>query len=85
MDIDLLGGSINPFNAFECWKYKHKFRKDHPEYFDPEGLLVFCGGQGSGKTLSAVQYVKKLCEEYPRAILVTNVKIERFAGSYCGY
>lgn len=29
-----------------------------------------------GKTLSAVQYVKKLCEEYPRAILVTNVKIE---------
>lgn len=29
-----------------------------------------------GKTLSAVQYVKKLCIEYPRAILVSNVKIE---------
>lgn len=29
-----------------------------------------------GKTLSAVQYIKKLCIEYPRAILVTNVKIE---------
>lgn len=30
---------------------------------------------GAGKTLSAVQYVKKLCEEYPRAILCTNTKI----------
>lgn len=38
--------------------------------------MVFCGSQGSGKTLSAVQYVKKLCIEYPRAILVTNTKIE---------
>lgn len=38
--------------------------------------MVFCGSQGSGKTLSAVQYVKKLCEEYPRAVLVTNVKID---------
>lgn len=47
------------------------------------GLLVFCGGQGSGKTLSAVQYVKKLCEQYPRAILVTNVKIERFTRTHC--
>lgn len=37
---------------------------------------MFCGGQGSGKTLSAVQYVKKLCEEYPRSILVTNVDIK---------
>ncbi len=43
--------------------------------FIQSGLLVFCGSQGSGKTLSAVQYVKKLCIEYPRAILCTNVKI----------
>lgn len=76
MDIEALQGSINPKNAIDCWRYKRKFRKENPEYFDPEGLLIFCGGQGSGKTLSAVQYVKKLCEEYPRAILVTNVKIE---------
>lgn len=43
-------------------------------------MLVFCGGQGSGKTLSAVQYVKKLCEEYPRAILVTNTDIKGLPG-----
>lgn len=46
------------------------------------GLLVFCGGQGSGKTLSAVQYVKKLCEEYPRAVLVTNVDIKGLPRTY---
>lgn len=75
MDLDLLRGSLNPKNLIDLVKYKRNFRKENPEYFYPEGLLVFCGSQGSGKTLSAVQYVKKLCIEYPRAILVTNTKI----------
>ena len=75
MDLDLLRGSIDPKNLIDLAKYKRNFRKENPEYFYPEGLLVFCGSQGSGKTLSAVQYVKKLCIEYPRAILVTNTKI----------
>lgn len=76
MDIELLQGSKNPKNLIDLFRYKRNFRKENPEYFYPEGLLVFCGSQGSGKTLSAVQYVKKLCIEYPRAILVTNTKIE---------
>lgn len=80
MDIDLLRGSLSPKNLIDIAKYKRRFRKENPEYFYPEGLLVFCGSQGSGKTLSAVQYVKKLCIEYPRAILVTNTKIEGLPG-----
>ncbi len=71
-----LEGSKNPFNMFGVLKHDRDFRRSHPEYFDPEGLLIFCGEQGSGKTLSAVQYVKKLCEAYPLAILCTNVAIE---------
>lgn len=71
-----LEGSKNPFNMFGVFKHDRDFRRAHPEYFDPEGLLIFCGEQGSGKTLSAVQYVKKLCEAYPLAILCTNVAIE---------
>lgn len=74
-DLSMLEGSLNPKHIFEILKYRRKFSREHPDYFDPEGLLVFCGSQGSGKTLSAVQYVKKLCIEYPRAILVTNTKI----------
>ena len=71
-----LEGSKNPFNMFGVLKHDRDFRRAHPEYFDPEGLLIFCGEQGSGKTLSAVQYVKKLCEAYPLAVLCTNVAIE---------
>lgn len=32
--------------------------------------------QGSGKTLSATLMIKKLCEKYPKAVLVTNTKIK---------
>lgn len=76
MDIDLLSGSLNPKNIIDLVKYRKRFKRENPDYFYPEGLLVFCGSQGSGKTLSAVQYVKKLCIEYPKAVLVTNTKIE---------
>lgn len=74
--LQFLEGSKNPFNIFKVIKHNNDFYRSHPDYFHPEGLLVFCGEQGSGKTLSAVQYVKKLCEQYPRAILCTNVAIK---------
>ena len=76
MDLSFLNGSINPYNIFKVINYKHKFRKEHPLYFGQDGLLVFCGSQGSGKTLSAVQYIRELCDFYPRAILVTNTEIK---------
>lgn len=70
-----LGGSLNILNLFKCLKYKIDFKKENPTYFDPEGLLIFCGPQGSGKTLSAVQYVCKVMSDYDYCILVTNVSI----------
>lgn len=72
---EFLKNSLNPLGAAEVIKYNIDFRADHPDYFDPSGLLIFCGSQGSGKTLSAVQYVKKLCNQYKKAVLVTNVEI----------
>lgn len=80
---DYLSGSKNPFNVFSVTSHNLKFRKAHPEYFDPEGLLIFCGEQGSGKTLSAVQYVRKLCEAYPDAILCSNVHISDLPIATC--
>ena len=70
-----LEGSINPINVIDVVKHNLDFKRANPDYFDPEGLMVFCGEQGSGKTLSAVQYVKKICEAYPKAKLCTNVDI----------
>lgn len=69
-------GSMNPVKAYEVWKYNQEFRKQHPEYFDPDGILVFCGGQGAGKTISAVQYVQRLCELYPSVKVCSNFEIQ---------
>lgn len=76
MNIDSLKGSLNPVHIIRALQYDIEFRREHPDYFEPEGILIFCGSQGSGKTLSAVQYIKGLCAKYPRAILVTNVDIK---------
>lgn len=72
----MLAGSKAPVDLYRSVKFKSDFRKEHPEYFDPEGLMIFCGPQGSGKTLSAVQYCRKILEEYPACKFVTNVAIE---------
>ena len=76
MKSDFLRGPVSPAGAVQSLLYKRDFRRAHPEYFDPEGLLVFCGPQGSGKTLSAVQYCKKILVQYPCCKFVTNVAID---------
>lgn len=73
---ELLQGVCKPSSLWQSLRYKVDFRRHHPEYFDPEGLLIFCGPQGSGKTLSAVQYCRKILREYPGCKFVSNVHIE---------
>ena len=75
MEKQLLSGPHSPMNIVKVVKHNREFARLHPDYFYPEGLLIFCGEQGSGKTLSAVQYVKKVCAEDPKASLCTNVAI----------
>ena len=65
-------------NIFKQIKYNHDFYKANPTYFRPDGLLIFCGSQGSGKTLSAVNYVYNLKRLYPLAIIVTNLELTDF-------
>lgn len=71
-----LRGSLDPDRPLKLIKYHRDFKKEHPDYFDLSGLLIFCGGQGSGKTLSGVQYVQEVCKAYPKAILCTNTEIK---------
>lgn len=70
-----LKGSKNLFEMFKVMEYKRNFKRQHPDYFDPDGIIMFCGVQGSGKTLSAVQYVQKLSYLYPKCIICTNTDI----------
>lgn len=65
---------MNLGGAFDTLKYRRDFRREHPFYFNPCGTLIFSGPQGSGKTLSAVDYVTRIMEEYPHAILCTNTE-----------
>lgn len=73
---EMLEGSLSPKALVQSVRYKQEFRREHPDYFDPEGLLIFCGPQGSGKTLSAVQYCRKIIEKYPKCLFVSNVDIQ---------
>jgi hypothetical protein len=65
--------SLNPKYLYRWLKYKIEFSRDHPDYFNADGLLCFAGSQGSGKTISAVNYVAKLMLMYPKCKLVTNL------------
>ena len=70
--------SVNIGGAFATLEYRRKFALEHPHYFNPCGTLIFSGPQGSGKTLSAVDYVTRCLHEYPLAILVTNTEFKEF-------
>lgn len=47
------------------------FNKE-PEFFRFQGLIVFEGRQGMGKTISMVEFIKRMQKEYPLAKCTTN-------------
>lgn len=49
-----------------------KFNQD-PEFFRFQGLHVFCGEQGSGKTIALVEFIMRMQKEYPKAKCITNL------------
>lgn len=69
---DYLSGSLNPRLLVDKVAYDVSFADSHPDFFKPDGFICFTGAQGSGKTLSAVQYIHKLVRHYPDVVLVTN-------------
>lgn len=75
---DLLDNDLNVFHALDTIKYKSEFRREHPTFFDGDGLIVFTGAQGEGKTLSAVKYACKILDEYPKCKLCTNLMISDY-------
>lgn len=62
-------------NLFETIMFRRKQAKQNPERMECDGIICFCGEQGSGKTLSAVNYVYNLCYRYPKAIVCTNLAL----------
>lgn len=73
---EFTSGSLNPKYIVSTIRYKWEFACNNPDYFYPSGIWVFSGPQGSGKTLSAVQCLQKICKRYPKAIVVSNLDVK---------
>ena len=48
-----------------------RFQRE-PGYFSPKGIHMFCGEQGCGKTIAAVEMMCRLQKQYPLARMITN-------------
>lgn len=44
-----------------------------PEFFRYQGLHIFCGEQGSGKTIALVEWMMRIQKEYPKCKCMTNL------------
>ena len=53
-----------------------KARNRKPDEMTTTGISIFCGPQGSGKTLSMVHYAKPIIKDNPKAIIVTNFEVK---------
>lgn len=67
---------FNISDGLKNLKAQKEFLKNNPDFFLPVGTMIFSGKQGSGKTLTAVKYVKYLKSLYPNSIIVSNVEIK---------
>lgn len=72
---EITKGSHNPIKAGQTLYYKARHWMDDPNYFYPAGIWVFCGPQGSGKTLSAVAALQSLVRRYPAARVISNMDV----------
>lgn len=45
-----------------------------PDFFRPQGLIIFTGRQGNGKTTALMQYAIELLDTYPKAKCLSNTK-----------
>lgn len=73
--LSALLGDIRLKDLIKLRLFNRDFKRKNPGYFVPDGTIVFCGPQGSGKTLSAVKYVRKLKSYYPDALVISNIDL----------
>lgn len=53
-------------------RYAKDMLKREPDFFRYQGLHIFCGEQGSGKTIALVEFMMRMQKEYPEAKIMTN-------------
>lgn len=73
--VGVIKKSKRPY--IESLKDDIKARRN-PEFFWPTGTQVYCGKQGSGKTVSCVKHLLDLKKRYPKAIVVSNIALNYY-------
>ena len=60
---------------FAFSKYRREQWDNDPYMFNSFGVLLFCGLQGSGKSLSAFDLIYNVCQKKPDVVIISNVEI----------
>lgn len=72
---------VERFNPVKLlfWRFPRRLIKDYfsrnPDDFDTYGVHLFCGEQGSGKSIAAVHFAKMTLERNPCARLSSNIDL----------
>lgn len=74
-ELKYFKSNLMVFNMIDTLAFKYRQARENPERMPCDGIICFCGEQGSGKTLSAVHYVYKLARAFPRCQVVTNIAL----------
>lgn len=56
-------------------RYVLDIHEREPDFFHPRGIHMFCGEQGAGKTIAAVEMMLRLQKQYPRSKMITNFAV----------
>ena len=48
------------------------FERD-PDFFSYQGCVIFEGRQGAGKTISMIEFARRMQQEFPKALCTTNL------------
>lgn len=70
-DLDI---TFLPFDLTRWIIYDILTRKERTNIFNEFGFTLFCGRQGAGKTISMVNYLRKMKKEYPKVKIICNFK-----------
>lgn len=69
---------FNPVRIF-FWDLPRQLVNDwfnrNPDGFDTYGVHIFCGEQGSGKSMAAIHFIKCMMERNPCAKLASNINL----------
>ena len=56
-------------------RYVRDMYEREPDFFHPQGIHMFCGEQGCGKTIACVEMMLRYQKMYPKSKMITNFSV----------